>query len=531
MSTRDPKGYYDTLAVDPTASASEIKAAFRRLAKLYHPDTNIGVESVTRFKAINEAYQVLGRPAKRLSYDTLQYTTSSAGPARSSQSRAAPEAARSQGAPPYPIRCSKCGAITAQPRARVFCLVISFLIVSVQRPMSGIFCARCARRTGLYASLISAIAGWWSVPGLFLTVINIITNGLGGSGSRRNDERLLWHNAVAFFMAGDLTLACGLAQRLRSSRIKEIAINATRLISQLETRGVSSTSAKLVDAWRLRPLEFLAHLAILSAVPFVVIILPALAQNPLAWVNMPVNALSAQQERSLTPLTSFRECIACPQMVVVPAGRLTPRMTPNQKVEFARPFAVGQFAISFAEWDSCVDNGGCNRYRPGDGGWGRGTQPVISVSWEDAKNYVEWLSHITGKPYRLLAEAEYEYVSRAGTTMTFWWGNSISTSQANYDGNRGRTVPVNSFAPNPWGFYQLIGNVWEWMEDCFREDRDTSLPLDGSAWVSGNCSRRVALGGSWLSAPSEIVANARHGFARKSRGPVVGFRVARTMTP
>src|SRR5258708_1281923 len=137
---------------------------------------------------------------------------------------------------------------------------------------------------------------------------------------------------------------------------------------------------------------------------------------------------------------------------------------PQHRVTFARPFAVGRFAMTFEEWDACVADGGCNGYRPDDDGYGRGRQPVINVSWNDAKAYVAWLARKTGRVYRLLSESEREYVTRAGTTTPYWWGSSISTRQANYDGTktkgskgefRGRTLPVESFAPNPWGLYQV----------------------------------------------------------------------------
>jgi formylglycine-generating enzyme required for sulfatase activity len=209
----------------------------------------------------------------------------------------------------------------------------------------------------------------------------------------------------------------------------------------------------------------------------------------------------------------FKECATCPEMVVVPAGTLTmgsPESEPGRStdegpqhaVTFARPFAVGRFAVTFDEWDACATDGGCGGNRPSDQGWGRGRRPAINVSWNDAKAYVAWLSRKTGKTYRLPSEAEREYVTRAGTTTPFWWGSSISTSQANYNGNytygggargeyREKTLPVDTFQPNPWGLYQVHGNVSEWVEDCWND----SAPSDGSAWTSGDCSSRVVRGG------------------------------------
>jgi formylglycine-generating enzyme required for sulfatase activity len=254
----------------------------------------------------------------------------------------------------------------------------------------------------------------------------------------------------------------------------------------------------------------------------------------------------------------FQDYEGGPEMVVVPAGSFmmgSPQSEegrgnnegPQRKVTFASPFAVGRFAVTFDQWDACAADGGCNRYRPDDGGWGRGQQPVISVSWNDAKAYVEWLAKKTGRPYRLLSEAEWEYAARAGSTMAFWWGDSISTDQANYDGNhtyptaerakgeyRQRTVAVNSFDPNPWGLYQVHGNVWVWTEDCYH-DSYREAPADGSGWTSGDCSLRVVRGGSWLSDPRHLRSASRSTTRSRSttdnRFNDLGFRVGRTLLP
>jgi formylglycine-generating enzyme required for sulfatase activity len=185
-------------------------------------------------------------------------------------------------------------------------------------------------------------------------------------------------------------------------------------------------------------------------------------------------------------------------------------------------------------------DGGCNAYRPDDHGWGRGRRPVINVSWDDANAYVAWLSRKTGKNYRLLSEAEREYVTRAGSTTPFWWGATISPQLANYNGkyayvdgltgeNRGRTLPVDSFQSNPWGLYQLHGNVNEWTQDCWHEDY-VGAPSDGSAWTSGNREFRVSRGGSWYSFPALLRAARRNRDFTDLRSILVGFRVARTLT-
>jgi formylglycine-generating enzyme required for sulfatase activity len=262
--------------------------------------------------------------------------------------------------------------------------------------------------------------------------------------------------------------------------------------------------------------------------------------------------LSAAEESTLKPKDSFKECDKCPEIVVVPAGSFImgspddekgrgKNEGPQHRVTFARSFAVGRFAVTFDEWDACVADGGCSGYTPNDGGWGRGRHPVIYVSWHDANIYVAWLSHKTGKTYRLLSEAEREYVTRAGTTTAFWWGASISTRQANYFDDdtvsnvskveeRQRTLRVDSFRPNPWGLYQVHGNMWEWTEDCYH-DGYAGAPLDGSAWTSGDCSRRVVRGGAWFNLPESLRSASRSADAAADWDSLDGFRIARTLTP
>ena len=233
----------------------------------------------------------------------------------------------------------------------------------------------------------------------------------------------------------------------------------------------------------------------------------------------------------------FRDCDICPKMVVVPAGSFMMGSTdgdsderPVHRVTISEPFAVGRHEVTFREWDACVSGGGCS-HRPDDEGWGRGDRPVIAVNWNDAQEYVRWLSHKTGATYRLLSESEWEYVARAGTTGPYHFGSTISTSQANYDENLGRTAPVGSYAANGFGLHDVHGNAWEWVEDCWHDSYD-GAPSDGSAWTSGgDCDGRVLRGGSWDVGPRYLRS------ANRSRGWVghrydyLGFRVARTLVP
>ena len=154
--------------------------------------------------------------------------------------------------------------------------------------------------------------------------------------------------------------------------------------------------------------------------------------------------------------------------------------------------------------------------------------PVACVSWNDATAYATWLSLITGKTYKLLSEAEREYVVRVGSTTPFWWGSTISTSQANYNGNYKATVPVYSFPANPWGLYSVHGNVWEWTQDCWNRS-NSGNPGNGGARSFGNCNYRVIRGGSKDNDSKFPRSASRLADTPDSRDTGLGFRVARTL--
>jgi formylglycine-generating enzyme required for sulfatase activity len=209
--------------------------------------------------------------------------------------------------------------------------------------------------------------------------------------------------------------------------------------------------------------------------------------------------------------------------------------SPQRKVTLAKPFSVGKFETTFAEWDACVAAGGC-KHKPDDKGWGRGKRPAINVSWDDiTKQYLPWLSRKTGKSYRLLTEAEWEYAARAGTTTRYAFGDSITKSQAQFSegpsGSAGKTVEVGSFKANAFGLHDMHGNVWEWAQDCWNTNYQGS-PVDGSAWTTGDCSVRMLRGGSWRN-PARIHLRSanRNRSTIDSRDFNYGFRVARTLSP
>ncbi len=255
----------------------------------------------------------------------------------------------------------------------------------------------------------------------------------------------------------------------------------------------------------------------------------------------------ARERAAMRPGRVFRDCEGCPEMVVVSAGSFTMGSPwhnigrPQHLVTIREPFAVGKYEVTFSEWDACVSAGGCG-HRPGDESWGRGRRPVMNVSWKDARSYVRWLSRKTGKRYRLLSEAEWEYAARAGTTGPFHTGSEISTDWANYNGNiiagggrkglnRQQTVPVGSFPANGFGLHDMHGNVWEWVEDC-QHSNYAGAPSDGSAWVAGGyCGDRVLRGGSWSDIPLDFHSADRSWGSDGLRKNEGGFRVARTLIP
>ena len=203
---------------------------------------------------------------------------------------------------------------------------------------------------------------------------------------------------------------------------------------------------------------------------------------------------------------------------------------------------MGRYEVTFADYDRFVAARSGTR-SPDDSGWGRGTRPVIDVTRRDAIAYAAWLSTQTGKTYRLPTEAEWEYAARAGSDKAYSFGASISCSQANYArflggscntsrvANRARTVAVGGFAANAFGLYDMHGNVWEWVADCFNTDY-TGAPTDGSARTSCNRASLVLRGGSWDSDRTLARSAERRSVTFASRRfNNAGFRLVRELSP
>ena len=254
-----------------------------------------------------------------------------------------------------------------------------------------------------------------------------------------------------------------------------------------------------------------------------------------------------------------------PELVLIPSGRFQmgahetehkaamqagsqktwlEREAPQHWVGIERPFALARHPVSVGEWRAFVLAtqwaGGSETDWDNPGFVQNDQHPVVGVSWNDAQLYLAWLRERTGRHYRLPSEAEWEYACRAGTRTAFNVGDTISTEQANYDGlyvynggprgvYRGGTSPLGTFAPNPWGLYDMHGNVWEWVQDVVHDNYE-GAPVDGSAWeADGDTSRRILRGGSWLYHPRYLRSALRNGFSTVLSNDIVGFRVARTL--
>ena len=250
----------------------------------------------------------------------------------------------------------------------------------------------------------------------------------------------------------------------------------------------------------------------------------------------PSQPVPARSEGGKNPGEMFRDCADCGEMVVIPTGSFTMGSgaiyeSPMHKVTIARPFAIGRYEVTFDQWDRCVTDKGC-RFKPDDRGLGRGSRPVDNVSWIDAKEFLSWLSSKTGKTYRLPSEAEWEYVARAGTTSSYWWGRDAGQGQANCkdcnSGNALEPMPVGSFKPNPFGVFDTAGNVAEWVEDCWN-DSYRGAPQDGSAWAAGQCNWRVLRGGDYNSPAKLVASSSRFRYDNDVRYPANGFRVVREL--
>ena len=258
--------------------------------------------------------------------------------------------------------------------------------------------------------------------------------------------------------------------------------------------------------------------------------------------------------------TEIKDCPKCPAMVVVPAGSFVMSYPPGDSgrfqqegpvrtVNFARPFAIGKFEVTFDEWDACTAEKQCPKID--DKGRGRGRRPVMYVSWEQAMGYATWLSKKTGRIYRLPTDAEWEYAARAGVDSRYrFWGiapDRVCTVANVYDQTARKqddtgyenlpcddrfaeAAPAGSYKPNAFGLYDMLGNVSEWTEDCLPTGLQwRGAPMDGTANLKGDCSQRAYRGGSWFENEKPYIRSPDHYKFMGARDSDLGFRVVRML--
>ena len=286
--------------------------------------------------------------------------------------------------------------------------------------------------------------------------------------------------------------------------------------------------------------------------------------------GLPVVADGARADERID--RAFRECPDCPEMVAIPAGRFVMGSPATERGRFdaegpqhavaVRAFAIGKYEVTNAQFLAflqetayqpapCDPVLGLTWHSPGRGiAYPPGRtdsplEPAVCLSWHDAQAYLAWLNRKVRAslpkkregPYRLPSEAEWEYAARAGTATARWWGEAIGSGKANCHGCGSKwddtlIAPVGSFGPNPFGVYDMLGNVWQWVDDCWNESY-VGAPADGSPWLTGDCGKRVLRGGSWSNVPEFVRSASRSRAEASGRGfdysSYAGFRVARTL--
>lgn len=233
----------------------------------------------------------------------------------------------------------------------------------------------------------------------------------------------------------------------------------------------------------------------------------------------------------------IQDCPACPVLAAVPAGSFTmgsnnsdPSEKPARRMTIGKPFAIGRTEVTVQQWQACVEALACPRVTDAQRA---PNQPVGDISWDDAQVYVKWLAKVSGKPYRLPTEAEWEYAARGGSASRYWWGEDMKGGTANCRGcgepwQEGGPTPVASFAANGYGLHDMSGSLWEWVQDCWHSSY-RNAPADARAWEEPLCRQRVIRGGSWRDGASYMPASTRFRYDASVRHSQNGLRVARDL--
>ena len=270
---------------------------------------------------------------------------------------------------------------------------------------------------------------------------------------------------------------------------------------------------------------------------------PVAAPAPVVSKPSPPVAPQPEPAPARTPVVahgseSVRDCENCPEMVILQPGSFTMgdnhgdrSERPAHRVTISRPYAIGKYEVTLAQWNACVQAEACKAVTSTTGSPDK--SPARDISWADTQRFVRWLSKQTGQNYRLPTEAEWEYAARAGTGSRYWWGEKMRAGMANCKGCGGdwsNDAPVNvdALPPNPFGLYGMNGGVWEWVEDCWHKDYD-GAPTDGSAWTSSDCRENVIRGGAWRNDSTYAHSSSRFTYDSAVRYILNGFRVAKSL--
>ncbi len=258
---------------------------------------------------------------------------------------------------------------------------------------------------------------------------------------------------------------------------------------------------------------------------------PPVAPPPPTVAQKPTTTHAASASES-------RDCATCPIMIALPAGEFSmgsstddPSEKPVHHVTIGAPFAIGKYEVTVEQWNVCAAANACQKLTPESNA--NKAMPARDLSWDDAQQYVKWLSKTTGKPYRLPTEAEWEYADRGGTTTAYWWGDQMRKGNANCKDcgdpwHKEGPEAAGSFAPNPVGLYDMNGSVWEWVADCWHNSYQ-GAPADGHAWDSPSCDMRVIRGGSWREGGSYMLSATRFKYSASVRQSQDGFRVVKDL--
>ena len=261
-----------------------------------------------------------------------------------------------------------------------------------------------------------------------------------------------------------------------------------------------------------------------------------------AWVSLTAGALTVSSRELVKHRevgTVFKDCVVCPEMSIIPSGTFMigstkgrKRELPVSKITITKSLAVSRYEVTFDQWDACFNSGGCSK-KPSDRGWGRDSRPVINILLTDIDEYVTWLTKKTGHIYRLPSESEWEYAARAGSQTEFSWGDQMQTGAANCRGcgtkwSGIKSAPVGQFKPNAWGLYDVHGNVFEYVADCWSNDH-YNIPRDGVAKKTANCLSKVIKGGSWYYLPKVSRSASRVRNDKRVFSYFIGFRVFREL--